>query len=69
MGDGLKIKKSAKTATENGQIVINVELEGAQTEYATNAQYVGAVIDINVDLTTKTLTPTNTNKITMEYKK
>ena len=56
MGDGLKIK-SAKTATENGQIVINVELEGAQTEYATNAQYVGAVIDINVDLTTKTLTP------------
>ena len=67
MGDGLKIK-SAKTATENGQIVINVELEGAQTEYATNAQYVGAVIDINVDLTTKTLTPTNTNKITMEYK-
>lgn len=67
MGDGLKIK-SAKTATENGQIVINVELEGTQTEYATNAQYVGAVIDINVDLTTKTLTPTNTNKITMEYK-
>lgn len=45
-----------------------MELEGTQTEYATNAQYVGAVIDINVDLTTKTLTPTNTNKITMEYK-
>lgn len=66
MGDGLKIK-SAKTATENGQIVINIELEGTQTEYATNSQYLGAVIDVNVNLTAKTLTPTNNSKIIMEY--
>ena len=67
MGDGLKIK-SAKTAKENGQIVINIELEGTQTEYAIDAQYIGTVIDINVDLTAKTLTPTNDNKIITEYK-
>ena len=67
MGDGLKIK-TAKTAKENGQIVINIELEGTQTEYAIDAQYIGTVIDINVDLTAKTLTPTNDNKIITEYK-
>jgi len=67
MGDGLKIK-SAKTAKENGQIVINIELEGTQTEYVIDAQYIGTVIDINVDLTAKTLTPTNDNKIITEYK-
>lgn len=66
MGDGLKIK-SAKTVTENGQIVINIELEGTQTEYATNAQYKGPIIALMTNMTTNPLTPTNNNKIKVEY--
>lgn len=67
MGNGLKIK-SVKTANEAGQVVINVELEGNQTEYTIGAQYKGAIVVLNTNLTTKTLTPTNKNKIVVEYK-
>lgn len=66
MGNGLKIK-NVKTTKESGQIVINVELEGNQTEYTINAQYKGAIVIINTNLTTNTLTPTNKNKIVVEY--
>ena len=66
LGNGLEIK-NAGLVEENGHIVIQVELEGNQTEYATNAEYKGAIIVLNTDLTTDTLTPSGTDKITMEY--
>ena len=66
LGNGLEIKK-AELVAENGQAVIIAELEGNQTEYAINAEYKGAIIVFNTDLTTDTLTPSGTDKITMEY--
>lgn len=67
LANGLKIK-SAKTAEEKGRKVINVEIEGAQTEYALNADYKGAIVVLNTDLTLDTLTPSGDDKIKMEYK-
>ena len=66
LANGLKVKTANLTA-ENGHAVINVELEGNQTEYAIDAEYKGAIIVLNTDLTTDTLTPSGTDKITMEY--
>lgn len=66
MSNGLKIK-NAKTVLENGQVVVYVELEGTQTEYTIDAQYKGTIIIINANITAKTLTPNNKNKITMNY--
>ena len=66
LGNGLKLK-DAKLVAEDGQAVIVAELEGNQTEYAINAEYKGAIIVFNTDLTTDTLTPSGTDKITMEY--
>ena len=66
MDNGLKIK-SAKVEKENGSLVINVILEGTQTEYTLDAEYKGTIILLNADITVKTLTPTNENKIEMYY--
>lgn len=66
LANGLKVKTANLTA-ENGHAVINVELEGNQTEYAIDAEYKGAIIVLNTDLTTDTLTPSGTDTITMEY--
>lgn len=66
MGNGLKIK-SAKTATENGQIVINVELEGTQTEYLIDAQYKGSIITLMTNIKVDPLTPTNASTVEVEY--
>ena len=66
LGNGLKLK-DAKLVAEDGQAVIVAELEGNQTEYAINAEYKGAIIVFNTDLTTDTLTPSGKDKITMEY--
>ena len=66
MDNGLTIK-SATVATENGAQVINVVLEGTQTEYTIDAEYKGTIVILNTDLTVDTLTPSNSNKITMEY--
>ena len=64
---GLKVK-SSKLADENGRKVINVVLEGAQKEYAINAEYKGAIVVLNTDLTLDTLAASGTEKITMQYK-
>ena len=66
MGNGLKIK-SVKKAKEAGKTILNVELKESQTEYTLDAQYKGAIVILNTNLTTKTLTPTNKNKIVVEY--
>ena len=66
MGNGLKIK-SKKISKENGQIVINVELEGTQTEYTTNAQYIGTIVMLTLDIKVNPLTTTNSSKIKLEY--
>ncbi len=63
---GLKIK-SAEVADENGHKVINVVLEGTQTEYAINAEYKGAIVVLNTDLTLDTLSASGKEKITMKY--
>lgn len=67
MKNGLKIKGEPKVTTENGAQVINVELEGTQQEYTINAEYKGTIVVLNTDLTVKTLTPSNENKMTMEF--
>lgn len=66
MDNGLKIK-SAKVEQENGSFVIHITLDGKQSEYTINAEYQGAIIVLNTDLTVKTLTPSNQSKITMTY--
>ncbi len=66
LGNGLEIK-NAGLIEENGHAVIMVELEGNQTEYAIDAEYKGAIIVLNTDLTTDTLTPSGSDKITLEY--
>ena len=66
LGNGLEMK-NAQLVAEDGHAVILVELEGNQTEYAIDAEYKGAIIVLNTDLTTDTLTPSGTDKITMEY--
>ncbi len=66
MSNGLKIK-DLQLVKENGQIVINVELEGKQTEYTIDAEYKGTIIIFNTNIKARELTPNNENKITMEY--
>ena len=66
LANGLEIT-SAQVATENGRKVINVELEGNQTEYAIDAEYKGAIIVLNTDITLDTLTPAGAGTIRMEY--
>lgn len=67
MGNGLKIKGEPTITTKNGAPVIKVTLEGNQTEYTIDAQYKGTIIILDTDLTVKTLTPTNKNKIVMKF--
>ena len=67
MKNGLKIKGEPKVTTENGVQVISIELEGTQQEYTINAEYKGTIVVLNTDLTVKTLTPSNENKMTMEF--
>ncbi len=66
MSNGLKIK-NANVEVENGQSVINVTLEGEQTDYTLDAEYIGTIILLDTDITVKTLTPSNENKIEMIY--
>ncbi len=66
LANGLKLK-SAKVADENGHKVINVVIEGAQTKYAINAEYKGAIVVLNTDLTLDTLAGSGTEKIIMQY--
>ena len=66
LDNGLKVK-SSEVSEENGHKVINVVLEGTQTEYAIDAEYKGAIIVLNTDLTLDTLAASGTEKITMEY--
>ena len=66
LGNELKIK-SSQVKTENGQQVIYVELEGKQTEYIIDAEYKGTIVVLDTDINVKTLTPSGTTKITMEY--
>lgn len=66
LANGLKIKDT-KVSEKDGKKVINVELEGTQTEYSLNADYKGAIVVLNTDLTLDTLTPSGNDKITMQY--
>ncbi len=66
LDNGLKIK-STEVTEENGRKVINVVLEGTQTEYAIDAEYKGAIIILNTDLTLSTLTPSGTSNIRLDY--
>lgn len=66
MDGGLKVK-SAKVEKENDSLVLNVAFEGTQTEYTIGAEYKGTILVLNTDLTVKTLTPSNKNKIEMAY--
>lgn len=66
MANGLKLKDPTIT-TENGAQVINVVLEGTQTEYTIDAEYKGTIVILNTDLTVDTLTPSNSNKIVMDF--
>ena len=66
MANGLKLKDPTIT-TENGAQVINVVLEGTQTEYTIDAEYKGTIVMLNTDLTVDTLTPSNSNKIVMDF--
>lgn len=66
LDNGLEVK-SSKLSEENGHKVITVELEGNQTEYAIDAEYKGAIVVLNTDLTTDTLTPSGSDKVTLQY--
>ena len=66
LANGLKIK-SAKVETEGGRQVINVELEGTQTEYTIDAEYKGAIVILDTNITVSTLTSSSIDKITMRY--
>ena len=66
LDNGLKIK-SSEIKEENENKVIEVILEGNQTDYTINAEYKGAIIVINTDIILDSLTPSGTEKITMEY--
>lgn len=67
MANGLKIKGTPQVTTEDGKPVITITLEGTQEEYTIGAEYEGTIIVLNTDLTVKTLTPSNSNKMTMEF--
>lgn len=64
--DELKIKGRNSYVNENGNIVIQIELEGEQTKYSQNEVSKGANIVINTDITLKKLTPTK-NDIVKVY--
>ncbi len=66
MNNGLKIK-SVNVEKEDGVPVINIILEGTQSDYTLDAEYKGTIILLNADITVKTLTPSNENKIEMIY--
>lgn len=67
MANGLKIKGEPQVTTENGKQVITIILEGTQEEYTIGAEYEGTIVVLNTDLTVKTLTPSNSNKMTMVF--
>ena len=66
LSNGLKIK-SSQIKEENGHKVIYVNIEGKQSEYTIDAEYKGAIVVLNTDITLDTLTPSGENKITLEY--
>ena len=67
MANGLTIKGTPEVTYESGSPVINIELEGTQQGYTLDAEYKGTIIVLYTDLTVETLTPSNSNKITMEF--
>ena len=67
MASKLKIKNEPKIYEENGQKIIAINLEGMQEEYVLDAEYRGTIITLNTDLTVETLTPSNTDRIVMEF--
>lgn len=67
MANGLKIKGTPTVTTEGGSQIISIELEGTSQEYTIDAEYKGTIVVLNTDLIVKTLTPSNSNKITMEF--
>ena len=66
MDGGLKVK-NVKVEKEKGVQVINVALEGTQTEYTTKAEYKGSIVVLDTDLKVKTFTPNKTSEIKMTY--
>lgn len=66
MDGGLTIK-DVKIIKENDSQVIQIKLNGTQKEYAINAEYKGAIIVLNTDLTVATLTPSHESKIVLTY--
>lgn len=66
LDSGLKIK-STQIKEENENKVIYVMVEGKQTEYLINAEYKGAIIVLNTDITLDELAPSGLNKIKLEY--
>jgi len=73
----LKIKERKTYVNDNGNIVINIKLEGEQTAYSENEISKGANVVINTDITLETLTPTKddiikayvTNELATMYEK
>ncbi len=66
LANGLIIE-SSEVVEENGRQVINIVLSGTQTDYTIDAEYKGAIITLNVDLTLEMLTPSGTGEITLDY--
>ena len=66
LDNGLKIDK-ANLAEEDGHKVINITFKGEQSGYAINAEYKGAIIVINTDLTLDNLAPSATESIKLQY--
>ena len=66
LANGLKIS-NATLSEEDGRKVITIELEGKQTEYAINAEYKGAIIVLNMDITLDTLAASGKEKVRLEY--
>ncbi len=66
MDGGLKIKE-IKQEKENESIVIKVELTGSQTDYVENADYKGAILLLDTNLTVDTLATSGSKEIKMTY--
>ena len=67
LANGLEIKGTPNVTYDSGAPVIDIEIEGIQEEYTVDALHKGTIIVLTVDLTVDSLTPTNSNKIIMEF--
>ncbi len=64
--DELNLKESVWTV-ENGKKVLTLTFKGTQTKYSSKETTKGATIFILANITLKTLTPSKTDKIVMQY--